>query len=132
MDDRLTKSDKYAHDALTALATAQKPKAEIPDADWAGMKQAESERAYVALGLSSILKKKFDEAKTNLDKGMSLYPDPLDMLYIERAYAAAKQYDEALGWIAKVEANPSPEVAQLKKIAESDKTHVEQLKKQGK
>jgi hypothetical protein len=61
---------------------------------------------------------------------MTLYPDPLDMLYIERAYTAAKRYDDALAWIAKVEANPAPEVAQLKDIATKDKARVEQLKKQ--
>jgi tetratricopeptide (TPR) repeat protein len=130
MDDRLAKSDKYAHDALTVLATAEKPKPDITDEQWNGVKQGETERAYMALGLSAILKKKYDEAKTNLDKAMSLYPDPLDMLYVERAYTAAKRYDDALAWIAKVEANPAPEVAQLKEIAGKDKTHVEALKKQ--
>ncbi|HVY92591.1 MAG TPA: hypothetical protein VHA14_07580 [Bryobacteraceae bacterium] len=130
MDDRLAKSDKYAHDALTVLATAEKPKPDISDEQWAGVKQGESERAYVSLGLSAILKKKYDEAKTDLDKAMSLYPDPLDMLYIERAYTAAKRYDDALTWIAKVEANPSPDAAQFKDIAGKDKTRVEALKKQ--
>jgi Tfp pilus assembly protein PilF len=130
MDDRLAKSDKYAHDALTVLATAEKPKPDITDEQWNGVKQGETERAYMALGLSAILKKKYDEAKTDLDKAMSLYPDPLDMLYVERAYTAAKRYDDALAWIAKVEANPAPEVAQLKEIAGKDKTRVEALKKQ--
>lgn len=130
MDDRLAKSDKYAHDALTVLATAEKPKPEITDEQWAGVKQGETERAYMALGLSAILKKKYDEAKTDLEKAMSLYPDPLDMLYIERAYTAAKRYDDALAWIAKVEANPAPEAAQFKEIAGKDKTRVEALKKQ--
>ena len=130
MDDRLAKSDKYAHDALTVLATAEKPKPDITDEQWAGVKQGETERAYMSLGLSAILKKKYDEAKTDLDKAMSLYPDPLDMLYIERAYTAAKRYDDALAWIAKVEANPAPEAAQFKDIAGKDKTRVEALKKQ--
>jgi Tfp pilus assembly protein PilF len=129
-DDRLAKSDKYANDALAILATAQKPKPDITDEQWDGVKKGETERAYMALGLSAILKKKYDEAKTNLDKAMSLYPDPLDMLYVERAYTAAKRYDDALAWIAKVEANPAPEVAQLKDIATKDKARVEQLKKQ--
>ncbi|HVV46634.1 MAG TPA: hypothetical protein VHC72_15580 [Bryobacteraceae bacterium] len=131
MDDRLAKSDKYAHDALTILATAEKPKPDITDEQWAGVKQGESERAYMSLGLSAVLKKKYDDAKTNFDKAMSLYPDPLDMLYIERSYTAAKRYDDALTWIAKVEANTSPDAAQFKDIATKDKAHVEQLKKQG-
>ncbi|HXE63630.1 MAG TPA: hypothetical protein VN519_08820 [Bryobacteraceae bacterium] len=131
MDDRLAKSDKYAHDALTILATAQKPRPDVSDEQWAGVKQGESERAYMALGLSAVLKKKYDDAKTDFDKAMSMYPDPLDMLYIERAYTTAKRYDDALTWIDKVSTNASPDAAQYKKIADSDKTHVEQLKKQG-
>jgi hypothetical protein len=54
-DDRLAKSDKYAHDALALLATAEKPKPDITDEQWAGVKQGETERAYMALGLSAIL-----------------------------------------------------------------------------
>jgi tetratricopeptide (TPR) repeat protein len=129
MDDRLTRSDKYAKDAIAELATAEKPKPEITDTDWAGLKQGEMQRAYVCLGLSSLLRKKYDEAKAHFDKAMTLYPDPLDMLYIERAYSTAKRYDDALTWIDKAAASPNAN-DQLKGIAGTDKTRVQALKKQ--
>jgi len=128
LNDQLTKSDKYAKDALAILATAEKPKADLPDDQWNGLKQGESQRAYVALGFSALLRKKYDDAKTNFDKGISLYPDPLDMLYIERAYTIAKRYDDALAWIAKAAGSTNAD-DNVKRITASDKTRVEGLKK---
>lgn len=128
MDDKLTRSDKYAKEALALLATAQKPKADLSDADWAAAKQGEEARAWLALGFSSLLHKKYDDAKTNFQKGISLYPDPLDMLYIERAYTDAKRYDDALAWIDKAAASPNANDT-VKRISGSDKTRVQDLKK---
>ncbi len=128
MDDRLARSDKYAKDAMAEVAKAEKPKPDIADADWAGLKQGETQRAWVSLGLSALLRKKYDEAKTNFDKAMALYPDPLDMLYIERAYTTAKRYDDALVWIDKSASSPNAN-DQLKDIAGKDKARVTALKK---
>jgi tetratricopeptide (TPR) repeat protein len=129
MDDRLTKSDKCAKEALDLLVTAEKPKPEVSDADWAGLKQGESQRAWLALGFSALLRRKFDEAKTNFEKGISLYPDPLDMLYIERGYLDAKRYDDAVAWIDKAVASPNAD-DRVKQIAGQDRTRALNLKKQ--
>lgn len=128
LDDKLTRCDKYAKQAMTILATAPKPKPELADADWAGMKQGEEARAWLALGFSSLLRKKYDDAKTNFQKGITMYPDPLDMLYIERAYTDAKRYDDALAWIDKAASSPNANDT-VKRITGSDKTRVEGLKK---
>ncbi len=127
MDDRLAKSDKYANTAMAELKTAAKPNASISDAEWAGVKQGETQRAYMALGFSALLRKKYDDAKTNFQKGIDLYPDPLDMLYIERAYTTAKRYDDALAWIDKA-IGAQGVTDQVKKIAEDDKTRVQKMK----
>ena len=127
LDDRLAKSDKYANQALALLAVAEKPKPDVSDADWAGLKQGETQRAWVALGFSALLRKNYDVAKTDFQKGMDLYPDPLDMLYIERAYIDAKRYDDALAWIDKAAASPNAS-DQVKRIAASDKTRAQGLK----
>ncbi len=128
LDTNLAKVDKYAKQALTILATAQKPKPDLADADWANAKRGEEARAWLSLGFSAALHKKYDEAKTDFDKGIGLYPDPLDMLYIERQYTALKRYDDALAWIGKAMASPNAN-DQLKQIADKDKTRVEALKK---
>jgi tetratricopeptide (TPR) repeat protein len=129
MDERIAKSDKFAKDALALLATAEKPKPEISDADWEGLKKGETQRAWVALGFTALLRKKYDDAKANFDKGIALYPDPLDMLYIERAYMTAKRYDDAIAWTEKVSSSPNAN-DNLKKIASNDKAHIDVLKKQ--
>jgi hypothetical protein len=57
-----------------------------------------------------------------------MYPDPLDMLYIERAYADAKRYDDAIAWADKASGSPNAN-DKLKQIAASDKTRAQNLKK---
>ena len=68
METSLTKSDKYAKEAIADLATAEKPKPDIPDTDWAQLKQGEVQRGWVSLGMSAVLRKKYDDAKTDFDK----------------------------------------------------------------
>ncbi len=142
LNDNLTKAEKYAKEALADLEKAEKPKADLPDDQWAQAKTGQEAQAYMSLGLTAVLRKKFDDAKTNFNKSISMYPDPLVMLYIERSYAAAKQYDDAIAWADKAMAAPAckpslPEsqqpgcvTDQVKSIAASDKTRDQALKKQ--
>jgi tetratricopeptide (TPR) repeat protein len=129
LNDNLAKAEKYAKEALADLDKAEKPKASIPDADWAQAKIGEQAQAYMSLGLAAVLRKKYDDAKTDFDKSISMYPDPLVMLYIERSYAGAKQYDEAIAWSDKAIAAQGAS-DQVKSIAASDKTRNQSLKKQ--
>jgi tetratricopeptide (TPR) repeat protein len=129
LNDKLAKIDKYSKDALAELAAAPKPKPDMSDADWATAKKPEEERAWVALGFAGVLSKKFDDATTNFQKAMDLYPDPLDMLYIERGYIDAKRFDDAVTWCDKVNASPNAN-DQLKGIATKDKARAQALKKQ--
>ncbi len=128
LNDEMAKSDKYAREALDIIAVAPKPKPDLSDADWENAKKGEEERGYMALGFSALLRRKFDDAKTNFDKAMTLYPDPLDMLYIERGYGDAKRYDDAIAWIDKAAASPSA-TDKFKQIAASDKTRFQAAKK---
>ena len=126
--EKMAKSDKYARDAIAILEVAPKPKPELADAEWEGAKKGEEERGYMALGFSALLRRKFDDAKTNFDKAVSLYADALDMLYVERGYGDAKRYDDALAWIDKAVAAPNAN-DNLKRIAASDKTRFTAAKK---
>jgi tetratricopeptide (TPR) repeat protein len=128
LNDKMARSDKYAKDALEIIAVAPKPKPDLSDADWENAKKGEEERGYMALGFSALLRRKFDDAKTNFDKAISLYPDALDMLYIERGYGDAKRYDDAIAWIDKATAAPNAN-DNLKRIAASDKTRFQAAKK---
>ena len=129
LEDRLMKSDQYAKDAIAMIGAAEKPNPQMPDSDWVGIKKGEEARAWEAIGLAAVVRKKFDDAKTDLQKSMDLYPDPVEMLRIGRAYAALKRYDDAAAWADKVAASPGAD-DNIKRIAASDKAHAQALKKQ--
>ena len=129
LTDRVVKSDKYAQDAIALIAIAEKPNPQMPDATWAGIKKAQEARAWESLGLAAILRKKFDDAKTDLQKSMDLHPDPVEMLRIGRAYAAVKRFDDAIVWADKVAASPASD-DNIKRIAASDKSRAQALQKQ--
>lgn len=128
MEDRLTKSDKYAQEALVLLKTAPKPDAKLSESDWNNAKKGEESRAYIAMGLDAIIRGKFNDAKTNIEKGMDLYADPLDMLRIDRAYCDAKRYDDAIAWSDKAASAPGLS-DELKHIAAQDEVNAQILKK---
>ena len=130
MNDKLTKSDKYAKDALALLETAKKPKEDLSDAEWNQAKTGQEAQAWLSLGFSALLRKKYDDAKTDFQKGIDMtdpQETPLEMLYIERAYTDAKRYDDAIAWIDKATASPNVS-DRLKQIATSDKTRAQALK----
>ena len=106
LNDKVAKAEKYSKEALALLDKAEKPKADLSDADWQAAKTGEEAQAYLALGFTAVLRKKFDDAKTNFDKSVSMDPNPLTMLYIERSYSTAKQYDEAIAWADKAHGRP--------------------------
>jgi tetratricopeptide (TPR) repeat protein len=127
LNDSLAKVDKYAKQALTLLATARKPKEDLPDEDWEAAKKGQESSAWLSLGFAAVLSKKFDDAKTDFQKGIDLSPNPLEMLYIERAYGDAKRYDDAIAWSDKAASAPNVP-ANLKQIAGNDKTRFQALK----
>jgi tetratricopeptide (TPR) repeat protein len=128
MNERLTKADQYAKDAMTILEATAKTDAKMSDADWDAIKKGEEARALEAMGLTAILRNKLDDAKTDLQKSIEYNPDPFEMLRIGRAYATARHFDDAIGWDDKVAASAAPD--NIKRIAASDKTRAEAQKKQ--
>ena len=46
LNDKVAKAEKYAKEALADLATAQKPKADLPDDVWAQAKTGQEAQAY--------------------------------------------------------------------------------------
>jgi len=128
-DERIAQIGQYSKEAIAILEAAAKPDSKMSEADWAATKKGEEGRAWEAMGLAAILANKFDDAKTDLQKGTDLYPDPIEMLRIGRAYAAAKRYDDAISWDDKVAAASGVD-DNIKRIAASDKAHAQALKKQ--
>jgi tetratricopeptide (TPR) repeat protein len=120
-EEKLTKADKYAHDAMEALE-AGKPAlfAKATDEAWARTKAGAQEQAWQALGLIALDRKKTDDAIADFQKGLEALPDPLLMIRLGRAFYTEKKYDDAISWDQKVMDNADA-LPQIKKYAEADK-----------
>jgi tetratricopeptide (TPR) repeat protein len=127
-EEKLTRAEKYAHDALDILEKDGKPAlfANVPDDQWAKTKAAGEAMAYQALGQVATVRKKNDDAIAAYQKGVEVSPDPLMMIRLGRALAAAKRYDEAVSWDEKVMNSDAP--AQYKSFAQADRVRAIQAK----
>jgi len=129
-EENLTKADKYAHDALSAL-DAGKPAifARATDEAWAKTKSGAEALAYQALGNAALVRKKPDEAVADYEKGLAANPDPILMIRTGRALFAAKKYDEAIAWDQKaMDSIDAP--ANIKSIAQADRARATLAKQQ--
>jgi tetratricopeptide (TPR) repeat protein len=97
-EEKLGRADKYGSDALEALKTATKPNPQMPDDQWNELKKEYVARAHQALGLSAMVRKKWDVAITEFKTAVdgSAKPDPATQVRLASAYDAAGKYDEAL------------------------------------
>jgi tetratricopeptide (TPR) repeat protein len=130
--EKLTKAEKYAHDSMDALA-AGKPAlfAMASDDAWNKTKAGATEQAWQALGIVAQVRKNYDEAIADYQKGIDANPDALLMIRLGRAYFLAKKYDEAIAEDQKVIDSPDS-IAQYKKIAVDDQTRFKQTKQSAK
>jgi tetratricopeptide (TPR) repeat protein len=131
-EEKLSKADKYAHDAMAAVGEGKPPLfAKASDAAWAKTKSGVEEQAWQALGLVAQDRKKPDEAITDFQKGLEAYSDPLLMIRLGRVLYAAKKYDDAIAWDQKV-MDSADAPAQLKSIAQADRARATMAKQPAK
>ena len=128
-EEKLTRADKYAHDAIDTLEKDGKPPlfANAPDDQWNKNKANAESLSYQALGAVALARKKTDEAVTDFQKGIELNPDPVLMIRAGRALLAAKKPDEAIVYFQKVMDSPDAP-AQIKSIAQADRVRATQVK----
>jgi tetratricopeptide (TPR) repeat protein len=123
-DEKLAKADKYAHDAMDALQAGKPPLfAKASDEAWAKTKAGVEGQAWQAFGVCAQVKKKYDEAIEDFQKGVATspdHPDPLLVIRLGRAQLLARKYDDAIASFQKVIDLPDAP-AQYKSIAQSDK-----------
>ena len=127
-EEKLTRAEKYAHDAMDALQSGKPPLfANASDEAWAKTKAQAESLAWQALGVAALVRKKTDEAVADFEKGLAANPDPILMIRTGRALLAAKKFDDAIGWFQKVmDSNDAP--AQIKSIAQADRVRAIQAK----
>jgi tetratricopeptide (TPR) repeat protein len=128
-EEKLTRAEKYAHDAVDALQAGKPPLFAKTDEQWARTKAGVVSLSWQALGVCALVRKKTDEAVTDFQKGIDANPDPVLMIRTGRALLTAKKYDDAVAWFQKaMDSNDAP--ANIKSIAQADRVRAIQAKDQ--
>ncbi|HUS07707.1 MAG TPA: hypothetical protein VMZ52_15480 [Bryobacteraceae bacterium] len=131
-EEKLAKSEKYARSALDLIAKAEKPNPNIPDEQWTAAKKDFVSSAHEALGLSALVRKKYDVASAELKMAVegSATPDQASMVRLASAYNHAGKPDDAIAMIDKVLALPDLN-PQVKQFAQAEKNNSIKLKSGG-
>jgi tetratricopeptide (TPR) repeat protein len=126
LEEKLTRADKLAHDALEAVNGAAKPNATMTDDQWTSYKKDKIAEAHTDLGMIANDRKKYDvaivEFKTSVDTGATM--DPTRMIRLAAAYDQAGKPDEGIKVLDTVLAMPNLP-ANLKPYAQSEKARAE-------
>jgi tetratricopeptide (TPR) repeat protein len=129
-DEKLTKVDKWAKDAIEAAKVMPKIRADVSDADWDGFKKDMEAQAYVALGMADTVRKNYDGAAANYRKSLEMTApaqNPATLVRLAQVYLNSGKLDNAAYTLDKAISTPNvPE--QIKSIAESMKTDVARRK----
>jgi tetratricopeptide (TPR) repeat protein len=119
-EDKLSKADKYANDSIATLNAASKPNSQMTDQQWDDAKKDMIAEAHDALGMSALLRKKYDlainEFKMSVDG--AAHPEPAFQVRLASAYSSAGQYDNAIAAADKV-MNDAQTPTQIKQVAQS-------------
>jgi tetratricopeptide (TPR) repeat protein len=121
-DKRLAEADKYASQAIATIKDATKMNAAMPDDQWAAQKKDLTADAHQAMGISAVVRKKYDvaiaEFKIAIDEAAN--PDPATMVRLGQTYNKAGQYDEAIAVLEKAMASPIAQPS-IKQFAQAEK-----------
>ena len=119
-EDKLAKADKYGNDTIATLNSAAKPNSQMTDQQWDDAKKDLIAEAHDALGMSALLRKKYDvaiaEFKMSVDG--AAHPEPAFQVRLASAYNSAGKYDEAIATADKV-MNDAQTPTQIKQVAQS-------------
>jgi tetratricopeptide (TPR) repeat protein len=128
-EEKLARSEKYAKSALDLIKVAPKPRPDITDAQWDEAKKDYTSQAHEALGLSAMVRKKYDvaasEFKIAVEGGAS--PDQATMVRLASAYNLNGKPDDAIAVLDKLMAMPDLN-PQIKQVAEREKMTATKLK----
>ncbi len=128
-EEKLSKAEKYAKDAFSAIESAVKPRPEITDEQWAAVKKDFVAQAHEALGMIALARKKFPDAiqafKASIDAAAT--PDPATKVRLAAAYNNNGNYDEAIAHLDPLIADPQTNPV-IKQFAQSEKTKATQGK----
>jgi tetratricopeptide (TPR) repeat protein len=129
-EEKLTKAEKYAKDALEILKDAPKPNPQITDDQWAQAKKEYMAQGHEALGYAAMARKNLDVAISEMKLALEESPDPVTMVRLAAAYNLSKKPDDALVLIDKVMAMPDLHPS-IRQFAQAEKVRATQMKSGG-
>jgi len=131
-EEKLTRSEKYANDALALVKDASKPNPQLPDDQWENAKKDFNAQIHQALGMVAMSRKKYDAAIKEFNDAISnsTQPEPAYSVRLAQAYAAAGKNDEAIATAQKVMDTPNAH-PQVKQVAQAIRAAATQAKNAG-
>ena len=132
-EDKLTRADKYANDALKTLQTAEKPRPDLTDEQWTEAKKNLQGQAHEILGTSAMVRKKYDAAVTEYKAAADAEApntEPATLVRLAAAENQAGKPDDAVATIDKVMAMPNLD-ARIRSVAQAEKARAAQIKSGG-
>jgi tetratricopeptide (TPR) repeat protein len=128
-EEKLAKAEDYAKRAIAAVQTASKPRPDISDVEWDGVKKDITAECHAVFGMVASLRKKYDvaiqEYKTAIATAAT--PEPGNSVRLAAAYDDAGKPDEAIPVLDQVLATPNLNPV-VKQVAESEKSRAAQIK----
>ncbi|MBI2681547.1 MAG: hypothetical protein HYX25_11155 [Candidatus Solibacter usitatus] len=128
-EEKLTRAEKYATDAIALALAAPKPNPQVPDAQWEGIKKDFAAEGHLALGMAAVVRKKYDvaikEYLASIELGSSA--DAATMVRLTQAYNLAGKYDDATTMANKILAMPDAP-ANIKSFAQAERARAAQGK----
>ena len=129
-EEKLTRAEKYAKDAMDIVKDAPKPNPQITDDQWTQAKKEYTAQGHEALGYAAMARKNYDVAIAEMKKAIDESPDPVTMVRLAAAYNLTKQPDEALALLDKVMAMPDLHPS-IRQFAQAEKVRATQMKSGG-
>ena len=128
-EEKLTRADKFANDAIALVKDAPKPNPQLTDDQWNGFKKDFTAQAWEDLGMSAAVREKYDDAIKNFKTAIDSAATPNATTYIRLAtvYDQAGKPDDALATLAKVSSMQGVDPA-VKAFADREKAVAEKLK----
>ena len=126
-DQSVKKIEDYANKALELMKSSTAPPQGVDPGQWpAFQKQLEGE-AHDALGTAALLQKNYPKAIEEYKAALVVFPNPIILTHIGKAYLGAKQWDDAIANADKVVADANAPAA-VKQIAEQQKSAATKMK----
>jgi len=131
-EEKLTKGEKYAQDAVALIQAAAKPNPSLTDDQWNTAKKQATAEADAALATAAAARKKYTEAEDLYKQAIELSGVPIPSLNVRLAatYNKDGKYDLALAELDKVKAMPNPGAA-VSQVADQERAKAMQGKSGG-